>query len=485
MPRSDKKEGHFHRAAAALRRQILELEGQDGERRQAEEALQWQAYQRERLIETARHLTGSLDLTEVLTRIAIGAKDLLEAFGCAIYLLDADCKTLTPVVAIEPSIEEKILSAPLDVDASLTGKAVMAKQSMIFNYAESDPSSFHIPGTPVEEEEHVIVAPFVIDDQVLGAMCVNRIGRLFEEDDLALAETFATYAETALKNAQTHQELQQEVEERQRAEAALRESMVELQARNEELDAFCHTVAHDLQNPLAIIIGIAKALQAESATMSHEALQHYLGTVVESGEKMGRIIEELLLLAQVRKGEVQLEPLDMRTVVAEARLHLAELAQAYGAEVVTPDTWPDAWGHAPWIEQVWINYLSNAIKYGGRPPRVELGATTQADGTVRFWVRDNGPGLTGEEQARLFIPFTRLDQIRARGVGLGLSIVRRIVERLGGQAGVESDGVPGSGCVFSFTLQGVQVDREETMADRGSSRSTVPGGRVKARDDTA
>jgi two-component system sensor histidine kinase/response regulator len=115
--------------------------------------------------------------------------------------------------------------------------------------------------------------------------------------------------------------------------------------------------------------------------------------------------------------------------------------------------WPVALGYAPWVEEVWINYLSNAFRYGGRPPRLELGAEAQPDGRVRFWVRDNGAGLTPEDQARLFTPFTRLDQVQVKGHGLGLSIVRRIVEKLGGQVGVESQ--IGQGSTFSFTLPGV------------------------------
>ncbi len=123
-------------------------------------------------------------------------------------------------------------------------------------------------------------------------------------------------------------------------------------------------------------------------------------------------------------------------------------------EVVLPETWPVVLGHAAWVEEVWVNYLTNALKYGGRPPRVELGAALQKDGVtspmVRFWVRDNGLGLTFEEQERLFTPGTRLDQVRAKGHGLGLSIARRIVEKLGGWWGVESD--VGKGSTFSFTL---------------------------------
>jgi len=200
------------------------LELEIAERKRAEEAQRRKTLQQEQLLETARYLTASLDFKEVLTRIGIGAKDILEAYGCAIYLLEADGRTLNPVVAVEPPHEEEILSTPLDVDTSFTGQAVKVGRGMIFNDAAADLSGQQIPGTPVEENEHVIVSPFIVDGKVLGAMCLSRIGNFFTGEDLALAETFATYAATALKNAQTHHELQQEVEERKRTEEALRES---------------------------------------------------------------------------------------------------------------------------------------------------------------------------------------------------------------------------------------------------------------------
>jgi PAS domain S-box-containing protein len=445
------------------------------ERKLAEEALRKKTYQQERLLETARHLTASLDLKEVLTRIGTQAHELLEAHGCTIYLLEADGKTLMPVAAIEPAYEDEILSAAVDVDASFTGQAVKARRSMIFNDAANDPSGYQIPGTPREEEERIIVSPFIVEDRVVGAMCLNRLGRYFSVDDLALAETFASYAETALKNAQTHQALQQEVEERNRAEEALRRSMLELQARNGELDAFAHTVAHDLQNPLAVIISTADVLEEDLTSLPPEVVRRHLHNIAQSGYKMDRIIDELLLLAQVRKGEVHITRLDMREIVAEAQQRLSDMIEIYHAEIRAPDEWPVAWGHGAWIEQVWINYLSNAIKYGGQPPRVELGAHPEADGSVRFWVRDNGAGLTREEQARLFTPFTRLDQMRARGQGLGLSIVRRVMDKLGGRVGVESSGLPGQGSVFSFTLPGTYD--EAALEDAEERASASPKGR--------
>jgi two-component system sensor histidine kinase/response regulator len=152
--------------------------------------------------------------------------------------------------------------------------------------------------------------------------------------------------------------------------------------------------------------------------------------------------------------EAEMRPLDMASTVDEAQRRLTYMIEEHQAEIILPKSWPVALGYGPWVEEVWANYLSNAIQYGGRPPRVELGATVQADSQVCFWVRDNGPGLTPEEQARLFTPFTRLDQVRVKGHGLGLSIVQRIVEKLDGQVGVESQ--VGQGSVFTFTLPGMR-----------------------------
>ncbi len=228
----------------------------------------------------------------------------------------------------------------------------------------------------------------------------------------------------------------------------------ELQARNEELGAFAHTVAHDIKNPLALIMGFAETLKENCTTMPEEELQNYLQIIARSAHKVSDITDALLLLAEARMTDVLTEPLDMTRIVAEAQQRLAYEIEKHQAEVILPETWPLALGYAPWVEGVWVNYISNGIKYGGQPPRVELGATVQADGNVRFWVRDNGAGIPPEKQTRLFTPFTQLDESRAEGQGLGLSIARRIVEKLGGQVGVESK--VGQGSTFSFTLPAKQ-----------------------------
>ena len=244
---------------------------------------------------------------------------------------------------------------------------------------------------------------------------------------------------------------------RVRAQEALRQYTDELKASNEELDAFAHTAAHDLKGPLGYMVGFAQVLEQDYATLPDEETRRYLHTIAQSGRKMSNIIDELLLLAGVR-GMEEIEPqaLDMQGIVIAALKRSTGLIEENQAEIITPQSWPQALGYGPWIEEVWVNYVSNAIKYGGQPPRVELGFTSppQAGGTegeaVCFWVRDNGEGLTADEQERLFTPFTRLDQVRAKGHGLGLSIVQRIVEKLGGEVGVESKA--GQGSLFWFTL---------------------------------
>jgi len=217
-----------------------------------------------------------------------------------------------------------------------------------------------------------------------------------------------------------------------------------------ELDAFGHTVGHNLKDPVDLIIGYTATLK-EHARLP-EDLEEYLNAIARNSHKLNNVIEELQLLSGIRKATVELRPLNMVRIIAEVQQRLAYLMQEHQAKIIISEYWPVALGHTPWIEEVWANYISNAIKYGGSPARVQLGATAQSDGMIRFWIRDNGPGLTKEQQAQLFTKFTDLNQVSMKGHGMGLSIVHRIVTKLGGEVGVTSDGVPGQGCIFTFTL---------------------------------
>lgn len=223
----------------------------------------------------------------------------------------------------------------------------------------------------------------------------------------------------------------------------------DLEARNAELDAFAGIVAHDLDTPLSLLIGYAGTIELFGAELSDAELRAYLERIVANAKRMENIVDELLLLVQLRKSDVTMGPLQMELIVAHALERLQDGIHQTGAEVVLPQHWPAVLGYASWVEEVWVNYLSNGLKYGGEPPRLEIGSDDLGD-KVRYWLRDNGAGLTVEEQAQLFQPFARLDSLRVKGHGLGLSIVRFIIEKLGGAVGVES--VKGEGSKFYFTL---------------------------------
>jgi two-component system sensor histidine kinase/response regulator len=235
----------------------------------------------------------------------------------------------------------------------------------------------------------------------------------------------------------------------QKTNERLRQQAASLQSRNEELEAYAHTIAHALKNPLAVLILISSAI-AEIKDLTRQEIQEYMQQINSTAFEMRNSIDDLIMLSEVEKTDRLAEPLEMNMIVADALKRLQGMTRDYKGHIITPKTWPVAIGYAPWIEEVWVNYISNALKYGGRSPRIELGASIQPDGMVRFWTRDNGPGISKGNQRRLFSPFTRLGKVQRPGSGLGLSIVHRIIDKSGGQAGVESEA--GQGSLFFFTL---------------------------------
>lgn len=269
------------------------------------ERMERKTFQQEQLLETARYLTESLNLKEVLSRIGTKAREILKAQGCALYFLEDNDKTLKPMVAIDPHYEKEILSTSLNIDASFTGQAVKARCGLIFNNAEADPLGHQIPGTPEEKDERVIVAPFIVEDIVLGTMCLDRIGTPFSEQDLALTETFATYAATALKNAQTYDELQHEVEERQQAEQALALEK-----------AYLEQLFESAPEAIAIVDNDSHILRANSefTNMFGYTLDEAVGQSIDELLALGDLHNEALLLTRkvARGSRVALETVRQR-----------------------------------------------------------------------------------------------------------------------------------------------------------------------------
>ncbi len=256
-----------------------------------------------------------------------------------------------------------------------------------------------------------------------------------------------------------------------RSNRKLREQLDALIARNTELEAYAHTVAHNLKNPLCAIIVTTDAI-SDITDLKPKEQREYLQMIRTTAYEMNGIIDNLLLLSEVSKREIPNEIVDMKSTVSNIRRRLRTMAREYHARIISPNSWPDAMGYSPWIEEVWINYVSNAVKYGGTHPLIELGATPLPGSKVRYWVRDHGHGVPVDNRTNLFTQYPQVVQTHMPGHGLGLSIVQRIVEKLGGQVGMESE--EGKGSLFFFTLQAADPEGGNVPEKRAASAEHDP-----------
>ncbi len=437
----------------------------------------WQ--ETETLREAALALTSALDHDEVMDRILAQLQQVAPYDTASVQLLREDPDSGKPWLEIVGGRGftnwEQILGVTFDPGQmdNPNSEVLRTRAPVIVDDGPAVYAGFRQSPHAEAGIRAWLGVPMFVGDRLIGMIALDKTEPGFYTPEHArLAEAFAAQAAIAIENARLYRALQDHAGQLEAQNLELRRNAEQLATQNAELDAFAHTVAHDLKNPLGLVIGYARFLETAYDTLTEQEIQLSLQTLLRSSEKLEIIIKELLLLASVRKEEVESVPLAMGEIVQEAYARFELVIQEIGAHVSLPDpaAWPIALGHAPWVEEVWANYISNALKYGGRPqegipPHVELGYTILEAGSskldsvtsnqqpatsIQFWVRDNGLGLTPEAQTKLFAPFTRLEQARALGHGLGLSIVRRIVEKLGGEVGVVS--APGAGSCFYFSL---------------------------------
>jgi PAS domain S-box-containing protein len=232
----------------------------------------------------------------------------------------------------------------------------------------------------------------------------------------------------------------------------LRKEILEKEKLIADLDAYARSVAHDLKNPISGMIGLTDFIKDYILSQNTDEALELLEMVNTQSQKMVEIVDELLLLSRIRKEDIVPEKIDMYSIVKEAINRLGRLAESKGASIEFPKEWPVVLGHGQWIEEVWVNLISNSIKYGGDPPKIAMGSEKAPMGFYRFWISDNGPGISQEFMDKLFVDFERLGQKKVEGHGLGLSITKRIIEKLGGRVFVTSENIAGKGCTFSFLL---------------------------------
>ncbi|MCB0193400.1 MAG: response regulator [Anaerolineae bacterium] len=438
----------LRRRTAELAEANEQLHAEISQRRQIEQALQQahdemkqRADELETLNNIAQIVATSTDLQGALNAVTKTINQLFRSGSTGIALLNPQQTELN--VVAESHWSENVPSAidlviPVENVPNLE-EIFKAAKCFVIQQPQIDPITAPVHHLlKARNSQCLMVAPLLAHGSMVGAIAVDttKPARQFTLAELNLLETIAGQIAGAIENARLFDE---ERRHRQIAEQ-----------QNQELDAFAQTVAHDVKNPLSIVFTQSDFMMTFMDKLDTSIIRKNINLIKEHSLKGTNIVDELLLLAGVRKQEVIVGPLEMERIIHQTEKRLYFLKEQYEGTIILPDTWPQAIGYSPWVEEVWVNYISNGLKYGGKPPHLELGATVQADNTIRFWIRDNGPGIPPEKQSILFTEFTRLNEIRAQGYGLGLSIVRRIMKKLGGTVGLKSE--VGQGSEFFFTL---------------------------------
>lgn len=219
-----------------------------------------------------------------------------------------------------------------------------------------------------------------------------------------------------------------------------------------ELETFAAAVSHDLQGPLRAIAGFSEMLAESNREQLDASGQLFLDRVRASAQRMSSMVEDYLAFLRTnREQPLRRTLMDMKSLATGVFADLALAPSQKPAELVCAAL-PRAWGDKAMLRQVLVNLIGNALKYSAQreQPVVEVGATSREDFHT-FFVRDNGAGLDLTSAARLFEPFQRFHSTAEfPGTGVGLAIVKRIIERHGGRVWAQSE--PGAGATFSFTL---------------------------------
>jgi signal transduction histidine kinase len=223
-----------------------------------------------------------------------------------------------------------------------------------------------------------------------------------------------------------------------------------LEERNEELDAFNHSVSHDLKTPLRNVISFSKLLERRYRHQLDEDALECLDFIVDGADNMNTLIDDLLRYSKIRHTALQLEMLKMDSMVAYIFMGFTQSLKK--KPVLIANELPAVKGDKILIKQVWDNLISNAIKYSSKTekPEITVGATT-SETEVTYYIKDNGVGFDMKFADRLFELFSRLHSDHEyAGTGVGLSLVDKIVKRHNGKVWAES--VPKEGSTFYFTL---------------------------------
>lgn len=395
--------------------------------------------------EVSNAASSILDINDLLPNVVELIRSHFDYYYVGIFLVDettewAILSAATGEMGKEMLAEEQRLKIG---DSSMIGWCVSHRQARIALDVEEDAVRLKNPHLPLTRSEMAL--PLITHGEMIGAMTIqSELPSAFSQVDIIALQTMAGQVTNAIENARLFTE---------------RASLInELEAQNAELERFTYTVSHDLRSPLVTIRGFLGYLQQDAASGELARFDKDMNRITNAVDKMQALLSDLLDLSRI--GRIINPPKDISfgQIVKETIELLTGPLEVCNVRVEIQNDLPTIHGDHIRLVEVLQNLISNAIKFmGDQPePRIEIGMTGFGkDDKPIFFVRDNGIGIDPQYQERIFGLFNRLDP-NIEGTGIGLSLVKRIIEVHDGRIWVESQ--PGQGATFLFTLPLAQAE---------------------------
>lgn len=427
---------------------LLRVRQELTERKQTEAALQHSRAQLEILHEIDRSLLAARSLREIADDALIRIRRLVPCPRASITLFDLT-KREASFLAANTDDPLDIPDTPitweqygLDVIATLQQNKPWFTADML---TESEVTDIDIRLANESGIHAWLSLPLLYQGQLIGALNLGRgRGQPFNTRDAEIAHDVANQLAIALQQTNLYNALQAELVERKKL-------ILQLEANNAELERFTYTVSHDLRNPLVTIKGFVGMLEKDLRDGRDDKVASDLQRISVAADKMHALLADLLELSRIGRIMNPPEDVDLAQVVNEAIETMDARLRSKNVIVHCTLDLPTIYGDRIRLREVFENLIDNAAKYmGDQPePTIEIGTRCEADETIIF-VRDNGLGIEPQFHNRIFGLFDKLNPT-SEGTGIGLALLKRIVETHGGKIWVESEGL-GKGSTFCFTI---------------------------------
>lgn len=389
--------------------------------------------------EVARAASSILDLNELLSNVVELIRSHFDYYYAGLFLVDESGEWAV-LSAATGHAGQQMLTADYRLklaNSSMIGWCIRHQQARIALDVGADAVRFKNPHLPLTRSE--IALPLITHGKVIGAMTIQSIlPAAFTSVDITTLQTMCDQLANAIENARLFTERAKLIDE--------------LEARNAELERFTYTASHDLRSPLVTIRGFLGYLKQDAFVGDLERFEKDMTRIAKAVDKMQSLLNDLLELSRIGRVINQPQLIPFREIVREVLELLDGILVENNIRVILPNELPPVFGDRARLVEAVQNLIGNAAKFMGDQlrPTIEIGTQGEDENShLIFFVRDNGIGIDPQYYEQIFGLFNRLDTTQ-EGTGIGLTLVKRIIEIHGGRIWLVS--TPGEGTTFYFTL---------------------------------